>query len=350
MADEQTLPRPSQVTLAAGVVIVGSIFVVLSVWDRIAGLHSLESRQAVQDFLSSSGNGLGMSVDDVLMVIKVASMIAAACATAAVILGVQVLQRSRSARVALTVVAVPLFVTGFVTAGLLASGVAAAATMLWLQPARDWFAGRKPVTAPTGPPPLPSVPSAHEAPRPPVTTGYDPGRASYVVPGPPPYAPAPPVAQRHLQHARRPDQVVWACAVTWALSGLAVVAALVSALALAGSGEDLVAQAVREHPSLDAGTVDPHAVVVLATVFCGVAAVWALAACVVAVFVFRGARWARGTLLGSAIATSVLSALGVLASVVMVVPLAGALVTVRLLLHPAVGAWLGTRRPPRVVQ
>ena len=68
-------------------------------------------------------------------------MVAAGCATAAAILGYQVLRRSRSARLALTLLAVPLFVTGLVTGGFTSSVVAASAVMLWFQPARDWFNG-----------------------------------------------------------------------------------------------------------------------------------------------------------------------------------------------------------------
>ena len=66
-------------------------------------------------------------------------MVAAGCATAAGILGYQVLRRSKSARLALTVLAAPLFLTGMVTGGFVSSLVAASAVMLWLQPARDWF-------------------------------------------------------------------------------------------------------------------------------------------------------------------------------------------------------------------
>ena len=45
-------------------------------------------------------------------------MVAGGCAAAAAILGYHVLQRSRGARIALTVLAVPLFVSGLVTGGL----------------------------------------------------------------------------------------------------------------------------------------------------------------------------------------------------------------------------------------
>ena len=140
---QPTVPeRPRQVTMAAWMIMAGSALVVLTVFDRVAGLHTLETREAVEKFLAEPpGNDLGIGVEGVLTALRTASMVAAGCATAAAILGYQVLKRSRGARLALTVLAVPLFVTGLVSGGFLSSLVAAASVMLWLQPARDWFDG-----------------------------------------------------------------------------------------------------------------------------------------------------------------------------------------------------------------
>ena len=165
--------RPRQVTLAAVMIMGGSVLVVLTVFERMSGLHSLETRQAVQKFLAEPpGDGLGVGVTEVLAALRVLCMVAAGCATAAAILGYQVLRRSRSARVVLTVLAAPLFVTGLVSGGFVSSVVAASAVMLWFQPARDWFDGvvREPRPTPeawpqqTGavwPPPLPPASSVH---------------------------------------------------------------------------------------------------------------------------------------------------------------------------------------------
>src|SRR4051794_18495604 len=95
-----TDPRPTQVTAAAWMIMVGSVFVVLMVWDRIAGLHSLDSQKSLQGVLDTPGiKGSGLQVSDLMAVVRVMSMIGAACATAMVILGYQTLQRSRAARV-----------------------------------------------------------------------------------------------------------------------------------------------------------------------------------------------------------------------------------------------------------
>ena len=56
------------------------------------------------------------------------------------ILGWYVRKPDRSARLGLTLFAVPVFVTGLPASGLAGSFVAAGAAMLWLVPAREWFA------------------------------------------------------------------------------------------------------------------------------------------------------------------------------------------------------------------
>ena len=88
--------------------------------------------------------------------------VAAVCAAAAAVLGFFALQqRSRGARLALTIVAVPILLTAPLTGGLVGALVAASTAVLWSGPARDWFAGR-PVRQPlerekTPTPPTPPV-------------------------------------------------------------------------------------------------------------------------------------------------------------------------------------------------
>ena len=118
----KTPPRPPQVTVAAWMIMVGSIFVVLIVWDRIAALHSLDTRKALEPILDDQRmKDAGIELNDMLAVIRIVSMVAAGCATAMVVLGYQTLQRSRGARLALTVLAVPLFISGLATGGYVSS-------------------------------------------------------------------------------------------------------------------------------------------------------------------------------------------------------------------------------------
>jgi len=45
VSEPSTTPvRPPHVTIASGIVIVGSLFVLLQMWDRISGLQSLDTR------------------------------------------------------------------------------------------------------------------------------------------------------------------------------------------------------------------------------------------------------------------------------------------------------------------
>ena len=141
--NQQAPARPTPVTIAGWLVVGGSIGVVFGAFAQVAGLRSLATREAVEKYLSEPpGNALDLGVHDVLDIIRVLATIAAVCAAATAVLGYQVLQRSRSARIAVTVLVVPMFLTGLVTGGLAPALVAAAVVMLWFQPARGWFDDR----------------------------------------------------------------------------------------------------------------------------------------------------------------------------------------------------------------
>ena len=148
--ESEKLPRPRQVTLAAALVMGASGMLVVSVFERLGDLRSIESRLAIEEFINQPpGSDLGLDLESVLDLLYVVSMVAAGLATAAAILGFHVLKRNRSARLGLSVLAVPLFLCGLVTGGFLASVVAASVAMLWLSPARHWFAGTTPEPVPS---------------------------------------------------------------------------------------------------------------------------------------------------------------------------------------------------------
>ena len=73
---------------------------------------------------------------------RVGLMVAGACAAATAVLGVYVLKPNRSARLALSILAVPILLTAPLTGGITGALVVVAILMLWTGPARDWFAGR----------------------------------------------------------------------------------------------------------------------------------------------------------------------------------------------------------------
>ncbi|WP_300463221.1 hypothetical protein, partial [uncultured Nocardioides sp.] len=134
--------RPRQVTMAGWVTILGSVLVILSVFAQIGSLDSLDTRRGIEELLANPPlDALDLEVTSVLDVVRLLATVTGALAAATAILGWQVMQRSRSARLALTVLAVPLFLLGFVTGGFATSLVAAAAVILWLQPSRAWVNG-----------------------------------------------------------------------------------------------------------------------------------------------------------------------------------------------------------------
>lgn len=332
----EPLPRPGLVTMAGWMIIGGAVLMVLTVFETITSLNTLETREAVAQFLSEPpGQGLGLDVSGALVALRTVSMIAAGCAAMAAVLGFHVLRRNRGARVGVTVLAVPLFFSGTVTGGLLSSVVAFSIALLWLEPSRNWFDGVRPSpesdrgttgerrTAPPGfgspqppPPPAPSAPRPHQG-----------------------FGTAPTTAPAQAVPEQRPAAVMWACVLTWVLSGLAATMMVLSALVIALEPAVVFDELRRQNPELGEQGVTDRAVQVATYVTAGVTVVWALAAVVLAVFVLRRFAWARVALLASAGGAGAVCLVASLGSLLMVLPAFGCAVTFSLLLRPEVRAW-----------
>jgi hypothetical protein len=345
--------RPPQVTVAAWMIMIGSVFVVLMVWDRIAGLHSLESRQALQSVLDDPGlKGLGLQVTDLMIMVRIVAMVAAGCATAMVVLGYQALQRSRVARTVMSILAFPLFLCGLVTGGFVSSGVAAAVATLWLGPARMWFDGRNPGSAretiarsgglrsagparPTAPPPS-QAPSGGPDPVPPPAAWAPPPTSMYDARASAGFGAAPAARPQS-----RPAPVTWACALTWVFCGLTVLLLVVSVAVLSADSTTVLRRMHEQNPDLARQGISDHAILVVCYVFCALSVFWSLAAAACAVLVFRRVRWAWYALVISTFGVGALCLLGTVGSPFTLVPLAAAGVTVGLLLRPESRRWLG---------
>ena len=350
----KTPARPPQVTVAAWMIMIGSVFVVLLVWDRIAGLHSLDTRKALQPLLDDPRiKDAGIQINDLLAVIRVVSMIAAGCAAAMVVLGYQTLQRSRTARRALTVLAVPLFIAGLATGGYISSAVAAAVGTLWLGPARIWFDenvvssgaqtahATRSATRPVWPPPYNPGPPAQPGPpqsAPPTSPSGD--ERSHLAPA----TWTPPPTSRYGDPAAaapraRPATLVWACVLTWIFSSLAA-AVLVTSIVLLVQDPGVILDKMHEqNPDLASQGVSDHLILVVCYVTCALLVLWSVGASVLAVLAFRRKRLAMYGLLVSTAGAAVFCLLGVLGSLVVVVPLAAAAVTIGCLVRPEVKAW-----------
>ena len=373
MSEPSSLQRPRQVTLAAWMVIGGSVLLVGGVFEQISTLHRLETRESVSKLLSEPPfAGLGLELESAITIMRTMSMVAAGCAAATAILGFHVLKRNRAARLALTLVAVPLFLSGVVVGGFLSSLVAASAAMLWLAPSRDWFDGiaprrppdpdRQADAPPAWPPVPPSAPPPQEGPRPHQGFGsaQPPGSEAppqspqqspqqfppYAPPGPDaqPYdAPAPPYGTSWAPPAvgagPRPTTLVVACITTWVFSSLAVLLMGATALVVATDPDLLIEEMRRQNSQLAEQGLDRDALVRITLVMAGVVVAWAAAAIVLAVLVFRRVPWARIALLASAGGAGGLCLVAAVQSVLFAVPLLACAVTFSLLLRPDVRAW-----------
>jgi hypothetical protein len=331
--------------MAGWTIVVASVVVVLTGFETIGSLYSLEKRQQIELLLATPPwSGLGVDVDGVRQIIHVATLIGAGCATAAAILGYQVLQRSRVARILLSVLAVPLFLAGIVGDAFFSALIAAAAGMLWLSPAREWFAGTwRPPTAeetrerrtptpptvlPPGPPPGPPAADSLPPSLPPPPSGAPPG-LQWPPPPPGPAAWAPPPPTYRLPD--RPPAVTLACVLTWVFAGLTLVVAVAAIAVISGDRDGLLRQLHQQNPELFQQGVSEDLLV--STTFA------------LGVFAVLGRPWARIALMSSAgLAAGLMLGLVLFGQLVVLVPFAGAVATVFALLRPDVRAWFGGRR------
>jgi hypothetical protein len=132
---------------------------------------------------------------------------------------------------------------------------------------------------------------------------------------------------------------MWACVLTWVLSGMAALMMGLSALVIALQPDLVFDELRRQNPDFGEQGVTDRAVQIATYVAAGVTVLWALAAVVLAVLVLRRSGWARIALLVSAAGAGGACLVASLGSVLMVLPAFGCAVTFSLLLRPEVRAW-----------
>jgi hypothetical protein len=388
MSTTETPPRPRQLVLAAGVVIGGSAFLVAAVFDSLSKLQSVDTRTQLREAVSSStGKGMGITLDEATEALRVTLSLTGACAAVALVLGIFVLQRHRAARVALSIVAVPLLVTAPLVGGFLGAFVAVAALMLWNGPAGDWYAGR-PIRQPAAPrggapqdrssfgsrstPPVdlssPPVPpavtppagGAHDVPStretstaPEATPGFgeaapDPLAAPSPAPAEWPYGvsgrgqqgqvtvPAPPASAP-------PTPVRVACLLTWTFSGSVTLMYLAGVVALIFDRGAIVDRVVASPAWRQAGVNDD---VLVPLLWVGVLLflAWSLGAVVLAYFTWRRHDWARYLL---AVSAGLALLVGAIAFPVGILHQLACAATIGTLFAPRSRAWFASSaRPP----
>lgn len=388
--------------MAGWVTIVGSVLVIASVFAQIGALDSLDTRRGVEDTLAQPPlDGLDLQVSEVLEAIRILAMVTGACAAATAILGWQVMQRSRPARLVLSILAVPMFLAGLVAGGFTTSLVAAAALILWLQPSRAWLngdpvperflrppgdarreqdtargkdAGRPDPFAPTPPsaPPAPGVSEGGAAAWPPAAPTSSPtgdgsapastGPAAYPgfgqrpgvdqpvgtpeQPGAWPTQPGPWGPPVPAQRGPMPNPLRAGLVLTWITCLLVVVGLVLVVVAIAldpALVNEEIERAIAQNPTT-AGEVTVDQVRVAVYAFLAGFVAWALAAALVASFAWTGRTWAWVLLCVSAGLSALLFlVLTVLGAFVALIPLAMAAGSLALLLRPEVRAWYAAR-------
>lgn len=388
MSDSDAPVRPPQVSLAAWSMIIGGVFGVIGAFDQMGKLRSVETRERLTELVDSATmKELGVSVEGMQTLTHIALLLTGGIAAAATILGVYVLQRHHGARIAITILAVPLFLAAPLGGGFWAAVICMAALFLWTTPARAWFAGRPvalagpnnsrsnrlesrwpdepPQPGPPDPPSADSEPHADAEPSPPALPGAQqspqPRPQPMVGWGQPQVSAAPPSAPgQHMRPfptagmapVRRPATVVVAAvlAIVGSIVTMFGFASVMLLLLLDRPGfDELVIEVLESVPQLqrDLGASQEQFLSLMATgmaVLSIVAILVALFTIIVAVLTMRGKSWAWITLIvlasGTVFAALLAFPLGLLLS-------AAAAATAIMLVTPRVRAWFAAQRSNR---
>src|SRR4051812_16861319 len=269
-SDGPTLKRPRPVTTGVVIAIVSSSLLLLQLADTLTTLHTLATREAIEDFMRKPpGDGLNLTVAQFIEVIRWYALISGALAAMALVFAVFVLQRHRGARIGLTITSGLLVLTMPLT-GLAPAFLCVAAVLVWTRPGRDWYSGRTrteafetpaslPLMTEQGPPPSPypfGTPPGEAAPSWPPAQPPD-AAAEPTAPMPPPaYPPYPgysgypvaypgfgyPYAAQSRDPNRRPWTVTAAAVLTWIGAGATALLMLLFVLVLAAGADSFVTE------------------------------------------------------------------------------------------------------------
>lgn len=377
-----TQTRPRQTTFAGGMIVLGSVFLLLTVWESVTGLRGIESRESVEEFVSEPpGSDLGLTVEGTLQILRGVATVAGVCAAVAAVLGVYALRGHRPARIGLSVLAVPLFLSGIVAGGFMSSIVAVAIALLWVSPSREWFRGdpipdRTPPEAPR--PPVWPPPPPHEGSDSPdsagstagsstggqASTGAPPAAGAQSGPGaqagsgvqagwpgqqtatpdrPPQYGTWPSLPSSPAPD-RRPEGVTLAFVLTLVSAGLVLLLTGISVLVMAVSPDLMWEEVQRQQPDLAEQGVTQGLLQTTTYAMGGFLILWAAAAIVLAFLTLRRNRGAARALTASAAASAVLCVIGTFASLLLALPAFASIITVAALRRPEVRAWLAGDR------
>lgn len=313
-------------------VMLGAVFVVLSAYDKVTRLRSIESREQIESVLAGGfGSSSGLSVESMIEAGQVIAIVAALCAVTAVALGWQVLQRSSGARIALSVLAPFLLVVGLLVDGFTAALVGAATVALWISPSREWFAG-EPIPEPAKRP-RQGMQVWEQTPNQPTNRHHESSDSSGSSTTPEGWAvSASPSDQR-------PQPLTIAVVLMVVVAAGIFIATLVSLALLISQPEVLLEEVRRQDPDLANSGVTDSLLITTSYVSGAVVMLWSALTIALAVLTIGRRPWAALGLMFCAIVCAAFSLVATFASVGALIPATAALITVNCLRRPEVREW-----------
>lgn len=369
---------------------VASVILVLSAADTLRRLRTPDMRRDIEDALSEPpADSLGISVAQVVDLLRVLAYVSAVLAGVALVLAIFAMQRHHGARIGFTVLA-GLLLAALPVAGLMPFFLVVAAFLLWSRPARAWFSGEPlpveappaaqlqqpsqppaepwgpPASSPWGPPPAqPGQGDADQAPAsggaavpPPATRPFgEAGPAQAPAPTPdgsvarPEGQPVPPAGWAGswmpayaAVPPRRPATVTAAAVITWVCSSVVAGAMGLFMGVLVAGGDSFVSEVQQQAAASDLIVSDEQVLAVGWALAAG-SVLWCLVGSILAVFAFKGSNAGRIGLVVSASLTALFSLVAILSLVSVVTLFLGALV-VMLLFMGGANEWYASKRAP----
>lgn len=341
--------------MAGWMVVIGSLFSIVTAFEVVGRVRSLETREAIERFLAEPpGSGMGLDVEGVVKVLEGTATAAAVIASMTAVLGYFAVRGDRRARTGLAFLAVPLFLTGLAVGGFLTSLVAAACGLLFVSPSREWYDGKPiPTSSLAGPGSGPESGGDRGAPHdgPPThgpggspsgQAGPPPAEHPYGAPHTSPYVTATrqPWSTPDAPRPTRPPSVSVAVALTLVTSSVMLLLSLVGLVAIAAAPELMVDEMQRTRPDLLEQGLTREAIVVTALATAGTLVVASLLAIGFAIALLTGKRWGATGLLVMCVLTVVFCMVAALSSVVALLPGVAALLVLVNVRHRQTQAWL----------
>jgi hypothetical protein len=261
--------------MAVPMAVVGSVLLIAVLYNTLATLETDDLRRRIAGYLAKPpGDGLRMSVDQVITAMRVLVYLNGVLAAVVAVCAVYVFQRHRGARIGQSVAAIVLVFTGLLSGTIVPLVIGLSTAMLWTRPVRDWFGSRTPRPTAVVTPAYPALPPAASMPQ---------------------RVPAPPMP--HPVH--RPGSLIAAAAITFVFSAVTLLGYLAIVGVMLVDRQALVEAFQRQsvYVRLD---MTANELIGFLWIACVVMSMWCLASIAMAALMLRRHTWARVALAVSA--------------------------------------------------